>query len=172
MKGKNKKGKNFLKDYKLILVFLAIVVAIFIILFLINRTINANVVSMPPIGQKEVKINYSNIESELAKNDLVKKLPASAILLLSFYNFDSGSREIEKTYVIKKGSVKEGSVTRADISLSIHSKYLNSLTSGNFCSIIKQANKNGDLGVFTSKSKFSLMWKYRSVLEYKSCFGM
>ena len=46
------------------------------------------------------------------------------------------------------------------------------MNSQNMCDIIKLAKKNGDLGVDTKLSKWSLFVKYSSVLKYRSCFGL
>ena len=116
-------------------------------------------------------LTYSNMKTELAKNKVVKDLPKDSKIVLKFYNFNSGSREIEKTYTLTKGSVSEGGDS-GDIILSLHSKYLKGLTNSNFCSVIQKANKNGDLGFETELSKASLAWKFKSVLEHKGCFGL
>ena len=81
-----------------------IIIAIILILF----------VSVKP-GEKEntenipgINITYDNIEQILSGSDLAQNLPANAVLLLRFYNFDSGERDWEKSYIIQKGLVKEG----------------------------------------------------------------
>ena len=43
-----------------------------------------------------VYIGYSNMAEELSKNVLVQALPTSSIILVKFYNFDSGERAWEK----------------------------------------------------------------------------
>jgi len=118
-----------------------------------------------------VRITYDNIIPALSSNPIVQALPSNGIIWLRFYNFNTGQRQWEKSYVLTKGSAKEGTATKPDITLSIHSKYLSQLTNQNFCGIIQAAKKNGDLGTELGISKISLMWKYRSVMSYRSCLG-
>ncbi|MBM3234017.1 hypothetical protein FJZ19_02895 [Candidatus Pacearchaeota archaeon] len=117
-----------------------------------------------------VPITYNNIAQVLSSSDLVGALPEGGSILLRFYNYNSGSRQWEKSFIIKKRSVKEG-IEDADIILSLHSKYLSGLTTGNFCSMINIAKKNGDLGFETSLSTLSLAWKYKSMYKFRDCLG-
>lgn len=119
----------------------------------------------------EIKITYDNMEYILSQNSIVQDLPSDGVLLLKFYNFNTGERTWEKSYVIKKGSVKEGS-ENADITISLNSKYLDSLTTRNFCNIIQLAKANNDVVFDTSISATSVAWKYKGVVKYKGCFGM
>jgi len=119
----------------------------------------------------EIKITYDNMEYILSQNSIVQDLPSDGVLLLKFYNFNSGERQWEKSYVIKKGSVKEGS-ENADVTISLNSRYLGTLTTRNFCEIIQLAKANNDVMFDTSISTTALAWKYRGVIKYKSCFGM
>ncbi|MDO8517438.1 MAG: hypothetical protein Q7S33_04930 [Nanoarchaeota archaeon] len=126
---------------------------------------------------------------------MIQALPDNSALLLKFYNvrnstalisehpknptnnqedfsdFNSGQRQWEKTYAITKGSVKEGNVENPDITILLSSKYLNELTTSNFCSIIKKAKANNDLGIETSLSTPSLLWKFKSMTKYRDCLG-
>lgn len=119
-----------------------------------------------------IKVNYTNFAEVISGNSIVRDLPADAVLQLKFYNYDSGSQEWEKSFVMKRGLVVDGSVDGADIVLSLNSKYLNELTNKNFCDVIKKANSNGDLGFESSLSTAGLAWKFKSVMKYKDCFGM
>lgn len=125
---------------------------------------SGNYTASPPI-----KINYSNIETQLSKSSLVKAIPSGEIASLKFYNFNSGERTFEKSFVLKKGSLVEGN-EKADVELWIHSKYLNELTNQNFCAILKKANQNGDLSIETNLSTVALGWKFKSMYEFKDCF--
>lgn len=117
-----------------------------------------------------ININYSNFAGFLSESDLVKDLPKDATLLLRFYNFNSGEREWEKSYVMKKGVVVEG-MSEADIIFIMHSKYLDTLTNKNFCNIIKLAKENGDFGIETKLSKTALLWKFKVMYKYRECLG-
>jgi len=122
--------------------------------------------SMPSIP-----VNYSNFAKVISSDGIVKAVPEGSAILLRFYNFDSGQREFEKSYLITTGKIVEGNGD-SEITLLLHSKYLKELTNKNFCSIIKKANTNGDLGFETEMSSASLAWKFRSMLKYKECLGI
>ena len=64
-----------------------------------------------------VKINYSNIETELPQNQIIQALPNDARILIKFYNFNSGQRTWEKNYSLTKGAVNEGTVENHDVIL-------------------------------------------------------
>jgi len=123
-------------------------------------------VSIPP-----VPITYDNMEEMLSKNAIVGELPEGSSISLRFYNFNTGEREWEKSFVMKRGEVKEGYTQEADITMILHSKYLNQLTDRNFCSVIKSAKANGDLGLESKISKTKLLWKFRSIRQYRDCLG-
>ena len=118
-----------------------------------------------------VNITYENIEDLLSRSSLVGDLPEEGILLLRFYNFDSGVREWEKSYILRKNNVKEGFLENADIIFLLDSRYLDYLTTHNFCSVITAAKENGDLGTETTLSTTKLLWKYKSMTKYKDCLG-
>jgi len=119
-----------------------------------------------------ISINYTNMAKELSKQGMIKAMPEDQTILLEFYNFNSGSREVEKTYTLRKGKVTEEKVSNPGIILSLHSKYLKGLTNKNFCKVIQKANKAGDLGFESSFSEASLAWKFRSMMKYKDCLGL
>lgn len=118
-----------------------------------------------------ISVNYSNFATVIAKNSVVKAIPSESTISLRFYNFDSGERVFEKSYLITTGKIIEGTGD-SDIALLLHSKYLKELTNKNFCSIIQKANKNGDLGFETNLSSVALAWKMKSMYQYKECLGM
>ena len=116
-----------------------------------------------------IKVNYSNIEVQLSNNSLINAIPPNEEVSLKFYNFNSGNRSLEKSFVLKKGSLVEGN-GKADIELWIHSKYLDELTNQNFCEVLKEASQNGDLSIETNLSSTSLAWKFKSMYGFKDCF--
>lgn len=141
-----------------------------------DKNVSANAVATSTGGgarvvSQPVQITYGNIESYLSGNSLVRDLPEGAVINLRFYNFNSGERQWEKSYILTKGSAREGLSESADIELTLHSKYLAAFTNQNFCGVVKQANANGDLGFESSLSKVSLLWKFKSMTKYKDCLG-
>ncbi|MEI6731335.1 MAG: hypothetical protein WCK90_01510 [archaeon] len=121
--------------------------------------------SVPP-----VKITYVNLPQEMGKLSIVWSIPKDGVIALQFYNFNTGTRQIEKSYILTPGNVKEGS-SAADITISIHSKYMSELTNQNLCTIIAKAKQTGDLGIESSLSGVALAWKYKSMYEYRDCLG-
>jgi len=117
-----------------------------------------------------ISVNYSNFATVISKNSIVKDIPSGVTILLKFYNFDSGERTFEKSYIITSGKIVGGD-GKADITILLHSKYLKELTNKNFCAITKKANQNGDLGIETNLSSAALAWKLKSMYQYKDCLG-
>jgi len=115
-------------------------------------------------------ITYSNLANMLSRNSMIQALPDKAIILLKFYNFNSGQRQWEKSYILTKGRVAEGTAN-ADLIILLHSKYLAELNENNLCSVIQKAKANGDFGTEMQLSTASFMWRYKSMMSYKSCFG-
>jgi len=79
----------------------------------------SNVVHSPAIH-----LNYSNMAEQLSKNSMVKALPTSSFIILRFYNFNSGQRVFEKSYLLSNSGVEETELQNADITILISSKYL------------------------------------------------
>ncbi len=118
-----------------------------------------------------VKLDYGNLAQAFSGSSMVQDLPENSAVLLRFYNFNSGEREWEKSYILTKGEVKEGYVDNADLIVFIHSKYLASLTNKNFCATVQAAQRNGDFGTESELSDLSLLWKFKGMLKYRTCFG-
>jgi len=119
-----------------------------------------------------IDITYENIPQMLSEHSMIKELPKDAVILLRFYSFDGGKRVWKRSYVLEGGRIREGSVQNPEITLYIHSKYLEPLTNQNFCSIIRQAKINGDLGMESRLPKVKLMWRFKNMLKYKDCLGV
>lgn len=159
---------------------LIITLAIVLILHFTNQdtTPNQNSNPSPSTPQKPIvfrqatKEDYLAMQTLLEQSSMIQDLPKSGVLLLSLYNFDSGTREWEKDYTITKGEVSEGKPSEYDPQLILHSKYLTIFDDYSLCQTIQIAQKNNDFASATEKSTLSLSWKYKSMLEYKECLGM
>lgn len=117
-------------------------------------------------------VNYTSFEKNLASNPLINSISSETKIGLKTYNFNAGNRVWEKSYTLQKGSVSAGEPTEADVTIVLHSKYVNKITNINFCEIIKQAKNNNDLGIWTDLSALQLTWKFKSMMEYKDCLGL
>jgi len=122
------------------------------------------------VFEEATEEDYLQFENVISQNSLIQDLPDDAIILLSFYS--ASPEELEKDYLLRKNSVEKGETHDYDMKLIINSKYLTKLNENNFCEIIQIAKNNGDFFSETEMSTTSLLWKYKSVLKYKSCFGM
>lgn len=120
-------------------------------------------------GKKETISNqnavYVNITKEnfariLAGNDFVKDLPEKAVISLKID---------EDYYVIRKASISKERAESYDLQISLPGEYIPGL--GNLCGTLELAKSNGDFGFETSLGKTELLWKYKSMLKYRSCFG-
>ena len=76
------------KRYILLFVILLILVCGFIFsIFYLNKP---QVSNHNTTYREVVAINYSNFQQEISKNKVIQDLPNNAIILLRFYNFDTG----------------------------------------------------------------------------------
>lgn len=149
-----------------------ILLAIVIIGFYIYPKISGNAVANMQAGVTVLqRVTNDNLPAYLEATEFVKALPKDAVIGLKLYNFNTGNRQLEDSYVIKKNEVEKGIADKPDLIISIHSKYLSQLSSG-FCQTVSKANSNGDLGIELGISKTSFLWKYRWMNKYKSCFGL
>lgn len=112
---------------------------------------------------------YSNLANLLSQTPMVQDLPNGESILLRFYNFNSGNREFEKSYILTKGSAKEGFLDYPEITIVVHSKYVPELGNDNLCETIKRADSNNDVGIYTDLSTTKLVMKFSSMMKYKDC---
>jgi hypothetical protein len=133
---------------------------------------SSSIPSQPVIYEPATEEDYQRLEEILPQNEIIQKLPDNAKIILKFYNFDTGERSWEKSYILTKGNAEQGSANDADMDLIMHSKYLSKLTASNFCNIIKSAKANGDFASDLKISKTSLLWKYKSIMSYRDCLGL
>ncbi len=150
----------------IIVVLLGIAVYVFSPFIMSGRN-NAYSANIP-----EVKITYDNFEEQLMRQSLVQDIPENGAMVLRFYNYNSGAQVWENSYILRKGNVQKGTLEEVDIAISMHGKYLETLTNKNLCATIISAKESGDVAVETSLSQASLAWKYRSMLRYKECLGI
>jgi len=101
---------------------------------------------------------------------MIQDIPEGKSIQLKFFSFPKGERVWEKSFILEKGTIKEGTLDSPEFTLTIGSRYVNQITTSNLCDITKKANKNGDLGFESTSSYLSLAWKYSSLMKYKSCF--
>jgi hypothetical protein len=121
--------------------------------------------------EETTDINYNNLKEAFSSSKIVRELPKDAEITLSFYNFNTGYREWEKSYTIRKGEVVDGKSEDADMDIVIHSKYLKPLNSNNFCEVMQEARNNEDFAAYLKISETSFLWKYKGMMKYRKCFA-
>lgn len=118
-----------------------------------------------------VNLDYGNLAGYLSSTSMVKALPSNSEIALKFYNFNSGERQWEKSYILRKDSAVEGEAANADITIIISSKYITQMGSSGLCNAVKKAKSNGDLATSSDLSTLQLLWKFKSMLSYRNCLG-
>lgn len=124
---------------------------------------SAGVYSPPPILTKETLPAY------FEKQALLQALPDDALIALDFFDVVNGEWVVDNSYTLKKGSVTSGEASNPDLIITVNSKYLPEF--GDFCGATKKAKANGDIAFDMKLSTASFLWKYKSVANYRECFG-
>lgn len=121
-------------------------------------------VKQEPLSDEE----RQTVEQTVKQSEFVKDIPDDAPIAITFYSYKEGELIWRDTFLIgKNGFVTEG---KPLVYLTLHSKYILDFKK-DFCETINQANKNGDLGFKSDKSKAKLLWKYKRMLPHRECFG-
>jgi hypothetical protein len=159
-----------MKKSYIIGIVVVVIVAIALAWFFVGPKLNSSPSGPPP---PMVNITYNNIAQVMSGSGMVNAIPAGSEILLKFYSFKIGMRIWEKSFALTSGVMRETANPdeKADIIISLDSKYLQGLNNYNFCSMIQQANTNGDLGFESDMSSVALAWKFKSMYQYRSCFG-
>lgn len=124
---------------------------------------NMEVVPLSPVERQVV------VDAVL-KTEFVKDIPEDEPVAIIFYDFETGERRLRDGFLINnKGFLSEGTPT---VYVYLHSKYISELGQGDLCSVISQANKNGDLGTYSDYGNARLLLKYSGMLKHKSCLGL
>ena len=130
-------------------------------------SINANVVknvksaSGSEKGSMErVLIDKNNFAGYLERNEIISSLPRGAVISLKIDSED---------YTVGRGIVVKAKAENPDLEVSIPGSYVAGM--GDFCNTVKKAINNGDAVISLKIGRVSFLWKYRSVLKYRECFG-
>jgi hypothetical protein len=146
MKKSNKKDKrNYLKIILFVIIF---IIFLIVVIYL--------------------GINYMNVTGNvidtklLSQNQMLKDIPKNGEISLQVG---------EEFYTIRTSSVSLGKSSKPDVSVYIPSSY-GTENMDDVCSLFKLANQNKDIKITLNNSKIALLWKYRAMLKYRSCFGI
>jgi len=146
-------------------------VLIVFLIFLSNKS--------PPtgksIGTQQVEITplsaeqRSKVIQTITSSEFIQDVPEKYPIALRFFDFKNGQRVWQDGFLIGRDQLLTDGTPI--ISLRLHSKYISELNNENLCEVIKRANQNGDLGFNSEDSKAKLLWKYKSMLPHRGCFG-
>jgi hypothetical protein len=162
--------KDYMKKRLLILLLLSLLIFLLIlgaVYFILKNNITGNVVNLNSAEMQKIVVTKENFPQVIQSQVIIQELPKNSKILLKLYNFNSGERQWEESYVLTQGNVKLGTIDNPDITIILASKYI---SYGDICTITKLANSKGDLGYDTSMNTISLMWKYAKLMKYKNCY--
>jgi len=158
---KNKKRVNIILG-----IFLAIILIVaYNQLSTTGKSIITQQIEGVPLSQEQQQKVVTTLTSSKFIKDVPKKNPIS----LRFFDFQNGQRRWRDGFLIGKNQLlTQGKPT---VYLTLDSKYISEFNQDNICEIIKKAKQNGDLGFHSKSNKASLLWKYKSMLKHRGCFG-
>ncbi len=139
-----------------------------------NSISNTPKIYSPPVPQQVITASeedYARFEEMMPQTDLVQDIPKDGKIQMSFFNFNSGSREWERDYILTTGNIVQGTAEDIDVKLILHSRNLPKLNANNLCQVFQTAKTKGDFGSDLLLSKLKFSWKYKSMMGYKSCLG-
>ena len=166
-------NSEFNKKQKIFLIFGLFIVAVLIYYAAISTILSISGKAVINSGAgKQVAVTKENLYLYIESQKMIQDLPKDALISLRLYNLDSGVGQWEKSYLITKGNVEEVNAQdlarkKLDAEVVINSKYV---LSAEFCTAIKQAIATNDFRYELKVSRIYLLWKYRGVLKYQSCF--
>jgi hypothetical protein len=114
--------------------------------------------------------DFERVRNIMSSNEIVKSIPDKGSVALGFFHFTDGCRVWDKYFFLSGGKIDER-FEQADIQIWIHSDYVDRISEANFCEIVKEAINNGDVGQGSVSNEITLLWRYRSMLKHRACFG-
>ena len=129
-----------------------------------GKSINQEV-KYVPLSQVEIQ----KVADTILSSEFVKDVPEKDPVALTFFKFENQERVWQDRFLIGKNQLLTEGTPSAY--LILNSKYISELNGDNFCDIIKEANKNGDLGFESEYGNVKLLIKYSGMLKHRECFG-
>lgn len=156
---------------KEIIVFGAIILAAILFTFIFNNTSSttgrsvSSQVKITPLSYEE----KSKVIQTIISSEFIKDVPEKYPVALRFFDFEDGQKIWQDGFLIGHNQLLTSG--EPEIYLALHSKYIAELNKDNLCEVIKKANENRDLGFYSDSNKASLLWKYKTMLSHRECFG-
>lgn len=139
------------------ILFILIIIGIFFIVGIkTEKSSSGNAVAGATFKEK---VTEQNFPSYLNAQPMIKGLPEKSLIQLIVG---------EKNYTIKNKKVVEGNIENPDIIVYFNKDYIPEFNNG-LCETLKKARNDGALSWNTKVSTFKILFKYNSLLEYKSC---
>ena len=159
----------------LLVIIVGIILAI-VIIFSTNSSKTSGAATTNQGGSvQEVKRLPLTVEEQqkvaqtILSTEFIKDVPENDPIALTFFSFEGGQRVWRDSFLIGRDQLlSEGTPS---IHLTLHSKYIERFNGDNLCELVREANKNGDLGFETEHGKASLLIKYAGMLKHRDCFG-
>lgn len=133
---------------------------IFVFVVLVGFLYN---MSEESLGSKSTgrSISKGNVDflSYMNNQEMIKNMPDDSKISLVMGN---------KSYKMNDGKIVEGVEEKPEIIVHIGEEYKGEIMK-NFCGGLQKARKEGNLWWESNVSSIKLAWKYRKMLEYKSC---
>jgi len=160
-----------MKKKRLVIIGVVFALAIALIVFFTMRHPTGGVINSGkpiryvPLSQTEI----DKVAQTITSSEFIKDVPEKNPVALIFYDFENGERVQQDAFLIGNNQLlNEGTPS---VYLTLHSKYISELNGNNLCDIIKEANKNGDLGFESNYNTAILLLKYAGMLKHRACFG-
>jgi hypothetical protein len=115
-------------------------------------------------------LERQKVEEALLSSEFIQDVPKKNPISIKFYYFENSSRVWQDKFYMSDGEFV--SARETGMGIIIHSKYIEDLGEKELCSVVQDAKSKGDLGIRTDYSETQLMWKYKSMLGHKDCFGI
>ncbi len=159
------------KNKKIIIVVIVVITLAVVLFFIIDKsskkgeTVTTKDIKVVPLTLEEKQ----KVISTVLSSEFIKDIPENNPIALTFFSFENGERVWRDSFLIGRNQLlSEGNPA---VHLSLPSKYISEFSEDNLCDIIKEANKNGDLGFYSEHSEVSLFIKYAGMLKHRECFG-
>ena len=160
-----------MKKRTMVIMVIALTLIIAVITFFVVKTPTGKVsnteqpIKYVPLSQIEI----DKVAQTIASSEFIKDVPEKNPVALIFYNFENGERVQQDAFLIGNNQLlNEGTPS---VYLTLHAKYISELNGNNLCDVIKEANKNGDLGFQSEYNTARLLLKYAGMLKHRACFG-
>lgn len=130
------------------------------ILFVIIIVVFLFVIAFFTLGYQKIT-GFALDTKTLSQNQMLKDMPNNGEISIQLG---------DEFYTIKTSTISGLKSFKPDISVYIPASYESQLKE-DICSLFKKASQNKDIKITLNASKISLLWKYRRMLKYRSCFG-